>query len=144
MGVKAYEENVHRCTRSLAKHLKGPNGTQRTHVSEGNGGQKVAETTVLNSITDKGLLLGREAGAGHDCADDLLQQLASQDGGVTLLSKDRNQSTEAADGSVEYDSTFSKGDVVLSEPGILINGADEAFVGTVVATLSKGRLQRTG
>lgn len=125
---------------SLDQHLKGPGDAHWTKVCKGYAVENVGEPSTLYLIGNEGLVLVRKAVVGHGGANDLLQKLAIKGYRIGVLVDGIHQRTQAGHSRVEQESTLTEGDVLLGEPGILVEGTDETLVGTVVAALGKGRL----
>ena len=127
-------------TRGSAQDLKDPVWSEWTHGDKGDGVEKITVTANLNGSADESLLLVAEARGEQASADDLLQEVVIDGNGIAILLDGNNQGTQTANCRLEKKSALLQSDVLLSEPRILVEGTDQALVGAVVATLSKGGL----
>lgn len=111
-------------------------------MNEWDGREQLSPAGEVNSITQKRLLLVSEARVGQAGTDDLLEKLTGDGGGVVVSAKRNDQRAQAGDGAVEEQCTIPEGDIVLSEPRVLVESANEALIGTVVAALGEWGLSR--
>lgn len=100
----------------------------------------VAETTLLYIPDDGSLLLLGEAWVGQTSNDELLEQHRGERERARVAADVHNESTNLTLDSVEQLLALAERDGIDGVPRILVDGADEHLVCTVVAAISEGRL----
>lgn len=127
---------------SLGQNLKGPEITDVSEESEWNSPKDLSETAACEQTRNVSLLVVGEATTGHDGADEFLQELAVQRNRIHVSGDRDRQGTDTGVSDVVEEFALAQGGVRIGEPGILVQGADQALIDAVLGASGEWRLAR--